>query len=161
MARWDDVQDAILREFCHMGAEACRDIIGQRTGIVRSVDATWRHANRIGASCFQFAICPRCGRKAKRLMPETGLCKACNELHRAEEQRRFNIRLSKEINMLEKGIDYEYVANKRRHDAIRQENSRLCRRHGLPGLRERKSCGDSVDLSKSLSKGRSDGQEIS
>lgn len=158
--RWTKDQDVILEEFGNLGAEACRGIIYQQTGVMRTVDATERHAYRIGVSCFQCEICPRCGKHDKKLNEKTGLCRACNELQRAEDQRRLNIRIYREIRNLENGTDYEYKANKRRNAAIRQENSRLCRKHGLPGLRERKRHGEFVDLSESLSKSMSKHQKI-
>lgn len=158
--RWTTDQEAILGEFGHLGAEACREIIYQRTGVRRTVDATWRHASRIGASCFKYVTCPRCGRHGKKLNEETGLCRACNELQRSEDQRRLNVQIYREIRNMENGTDYEYNVNKRRHDAIRQANSRLCRKHGLPGLRERKRRGEFVDLSKEMSNSSSERQEI-
>lgn len=110
---------------------------------------------------MQYSTCPRCGRKCKTLNAETGLCRACNELQRTEDQRRLNVQIYREIHALENGTDHEYIVNKRRHDAIRQENSRLCRKHGLPGLRERKRRGDFVEMSKEMSNRRSSDQEVS
>jgi len=159
MAGWTSEQNAILKECSHLGFEACRDLIYQRYGVKRSIEATKRQAYRIGASTVRYEVCPECGRKVVRLNSETGLCKACNERFRAEEQRLLNVQIIKEIRSIENGSDYEYIVNKRRHDSIRQENSRLCRRHGLPGMRDRKR-GDSVDLSLRLSNTRSSDQEV-
>ena len=159
MQPWTPDQNALLRECSHLGFEACRDLIYQRFGVMRSVEAVKRQAYRIGASTVRYEVCPECGRKVGRLNTETGLCKACNERYRAEEQRLLNVQIIKEIRSIENGSDYEYIVNKRRHAAIRKENSRLCKRHGLPGMRERKR-GDFVDLSLDLSNRRSDEQKV-
>ncbi len=157
MAGWDDEQDALLRQFGHLGAEACREIIYRRTGVARSVDATERHANRIGASLVRYETCPQCGRKVERLNKCTGLCKTCNERHLLEGQRRHNIRLLREVRRRQEDGEYERYA--REHATVRQENSRLAREHGLPTLREWKregGCEEIVDLSVEMSVPRSE-----
>ncbi len=118
--RWTPEQEEILAELASLGAEACRDAIYRRTGAMRSVGATERHANRIGVSLVRHDACPACGRRVARLRP-SGLCSACHEVHLAEVYRR-RTELLKE--MRSDGKDEAYRKGRRAYALARQQRSR-------------------------------------
>lgn len=139
--RWTREQDSILRELASFGAEACRDAIYSRTGAMRSVGATERHANRIGVSLVRFETCPRCARKVARLKSSSNLCSACHEIFLAERVREERDALLREIRS--DGNDESYEKGRRAYASARQQKSRVARRRG-----------DFVDLSVDLSVAR-------
>lgn len=76
----------MLRQCGSMGAAECRRILRAELGAKRSVKAVQHRASRIGASLFEHATCPMCGRDVKRPKP-SGLCGRCHEAARAEARK--------------------------------------------------------------------------
>lgn len=137
LARWSDEQDEILRTCGSLGVEYCVREIHRQCGVIRSAEATKRHASRIGASLLVYTICPRCGKPVKQANKQTGLCRVCNERERTERQEAFNTTIRREIREL--NDEREYQDAKRNHARIRKENSRLCRAYGIKTMREREA----------------------
>lgn len=136
MANWSSGQNRILQENGNLGARKCRDLIHKQYGIYRSVEATERHAYRIGVSVMRYQTCPGCGRPVRKLNTYSGYCQACHYKQKAQEEREFNIKLHRELSGRKNGDDsHEY---KKAYDALRQENSRLCRHNNLPNKQQRK-----------------------
>lgn len=133
-----------MREYGHRGAEYCRNLIFKQFGVYRSVQATQRHASRISAPMLQYQTCPVCGRVARKLNRNTGICEACNfdRLWReqVEEERRIREYLARG------GENNGALMAKRRYDAQRRKVARL----------RKKTCGDIVDMSTKLSSPWSD-----
>lgn len=134
--KWTKEQDEILMECGNHGPDECAEIIYARTGRRHTVEAVRRHAYRIGASLVVYSICPGCGKKAAKVNKHDGLCRTCHERELAQEQRRINSKLRAEIAALDSEDEYRRAVSE--HAKVRQENSRLCRKYGLPGKRERK-----------------------
>ena len=67
---------------------------------------------------------------------QTGLCRLCTERYHLEQERAFNEQLERERTRAEESAEFDEVRRKR--DMMRQRNSRLCRKYGLKGRRERK-----------------------
>ena len=135
MIPWTTKQDSILRELGHLGAEAVAAAIMRECGVNRSVRAVEVRASRIHASLRARPVCPDCGVVGVRLNRQSGLCPKCTELMHLEEERAFNEILQAER---EEAADEEAIAGIRRErDKMRQRNSRLCRKYGLPTRRER------------------------
>lgn len=98
---------------------------------VRSVEA---HASRIHVSLKVRSQCPECGVIDARLVRTTGMCLLCTERLHVEEERAYNELLQAEAAGVE-GAELE--ALQREYARLRQANSRLRRRYGLKGKRER------------------------
>lgn len=60
----------------------------------------------------------------------------CTERYHLEQERAFNEQLERERTHAEESAELDEVRRKR--DMMRQRNSRLCRKYGLKGRRERK-----------------------
>ncbi len=73
---------------------------------------------------------------------QTGMCPLCTERYHLEQERAFNEQLERERAACERSDELADV--RRERDKMRQRNSRLCRKYGLKGKRERKGL-DSVD----------------
>lgn len=125
MQRWTRLQDAVLWEHGHEGAERCADIIRHRYGVARTPEAVKRHAYRIGAPMVRYEICPACGGKHPYLGRD-GLCHACHNELKAEEQRRRNDELRAELRRAESAEERRRA--ERGYDAARAEATRLRRR---------------------------------
>ena len=135
MTPWTTKQDAILRELGHLGAEAVAAAILRECGVERSVHAIEHRASRIHVSLREQQVCPECGVVGVRLNRQSGLCPKCTELMHLNEEIAFNEILQAER---EAATDHEAIADIRRErDKMRQRNSRLCRKYGLPTRRER------------------------
>ncbi len=119
---WTFEQEQILREYGNLGAEECRKMIFRRTGVLRSVESTKRHAYRIGAPLIKYEICPSCGRKVRKLKP-SGLCTVCNERYLAQKQRELVSKLEQQLK--EDTSSHEYVNAKHEYDQARKAASRL------------------------------------
>ena len=73
---------------------------------------------------------------------QTGMCPLCTERYHLEQERAFIEQLERERAACERSDELADV--RRERDKMRQRNSRLCRKYGLKGKRERKGL-DSVD----------------
>ena len=65
-----------------------------------------------------------------------GMCRRCTEEYHLAQERAFNEQLERERAHAEDAADIGDV--RRERDKMRQRNSRLCRKYGLKGKRERK-----------------------
>lgn len=135
MIPWTTRQDSILRELGYLGAEAVRDAILRECGVYRTLHAVEHRASRIHVSLKVRQVCPECGVVGLRLNRQSGLCPKCTELMHLNEEIAFNEILQAER---EAATNPDEIAGIRRErDRIRQRNSRLCRKYGLPTRRER------------------------
>ena len=133
--RWDEEQDDVLRECSYRGAQYARDEIERRCGASHSVAAVEMRASRIHCSLAVQTVCPSCGAVGVNLNRATGMCRLCSERYHLEQERAFNELLEKERAEVEDSAAVE--AARRERDRLRQANSRLCRKYGLPSRRER------------------------
>ena len=132
---WTTKQDSILRAFGHLGAEGVQKAILQECGVLHSVRGIEVRASKIHASLKVRSVCPECGVVGLRLNRQSGMCARCTELMHLNEEIAFNEILERER---EEAADEAAVAEIRRErDKMRQRNSRLCRKYGLKGRRER------------------------
>lgn len=142
--RWTTGQNDTIRELGHLGVRAVRDEIRRRYGVRRSLHAVEVQASRIHASLRVQPVCPECGVVGLPLNRATGLCPRCTERQHLEEATAFNELLMRE--RMEASGERGLVGLRREYDAMRQRNSRLCRKYGLRGLAERrreaKAAGD-------------------
>jgi len=139
MTEWTTKQDSILREVSHLGAGAVRGALKRECGVERSIRAIEVRASRIHASLAVRPVCPDCGVVGVRLNRQSGLCPRCTELMHLNEEIAFNEILQEER---EAATDEAEIAGIRRErDKMRQRNSRLCRKYGLPTRRERSQGG--------------------
>lgn len=141
--RWTSEQELVLWVYGHRGPEYCRNRIFKEFGVLRSVEATKRHAARIHAPMIRYETCPECGRIERRLNRKTGVCEACNyeRLWRGQVEEAQRI-----LEQLNKGGETNGATQARRkYDAQRKKVSRI-----------RRQFGESVDLSQKTSPPRSD-----
>lgn len=131
---WTCRQEEVMREYCYLGAVGVRDAIWRECGVRRSVRSVEAHASRIHVSLKVRPRCPECGTIGVRIVRTTGMCPLCTERMHVEEERAYNELLEAEAAAVE-GPELEAV--KREYARLRQANSRLRRRYGLPGKRER------------------------
>lgn len=134
--RWTEEQDDILRSVSFRGAAFAADEIARRCGVRHSVRAVEMRASRIHCSLAIQTVCPECGAVGVVINRQTGMCRLCTERYHLEEERAFNEQLEREREIIESGGEMEEL--RRERDKLRQRNSRLCRKYGLPGKRERK-----------------------
>ena len=125
----------MIRELGHRGAVAVREEIRRRYGVERSVRAIEMQASRIHASLRVLSVCPQCGAVGVRLNRQSGMCSRCTEEEHVAEERAFNEILRREAEGCEEGPEIE--AARREYARLRQQNSRLMRKFGLKGKRER------------------------
>ena len=137
--RWDETQTELLKRFANLGADAVAEIIAQRTGVERSPESVQRKASRMGLSLRRYEVCPRCKRDVLRLDQKTGLCPVCKLEEKAGRQERFRRQLEGEAARLK--ADPEYREHLRKYQRERQNCSRICRKTGLPSMRERQKGG--------------------
>lgn len=125
MPRWSKLQDAVLWEHGHEGAERCAAIIGHRFGVARTPEAVRRHAYRIGAPIIAYEVCPRCGARVDHLSPH-GTCYACSRRELAEAQRCRNDALRAELRAnapdgaAGRKADREYAAERAKAHRLRK-----------------------------------------
>ena len=112
-----------------------REEIRRRYGVERSVRAIEMQASRIHASLRVLSVCPQCGAIGVRLNRQSGMCPRCTEEAHVAEERAFNELLHREAEGCEEGPEIE--AARREYARLRQQNSRLMRKYGLKGKRER------------------------
>ena len=132
--RWTEEQDDVLREVSFRGAAYAAAEIERRCGARHSVRAVEMRASRIHCSLAVQTVCPECGAVGVMLNRQTGMCRLCSERYHLEQERAFNEQLEREREAVENGATIEEV--RRERDRLRQRNSRLCRKYGLPGKRE-------------------------
>ena len=131
--RWTEEQDDVLREVSFRGAAFAAAEIERRCGAAHSVRAVEMRASRIHCSLAVQTMCPECGAVGVMLNRQTGMCRLCSERYHLEQERAFNEQLEREREAVENGATIEEV--RRERDRLRQRNSRLCRKYGLPGKR--------------------------
>ncbi len=131
--RWTEEQDDVLREVSFRGAAYAAAEIERRCGARHSVRAVEMRASRIHCSLALQTVCPECGAVGVMLNRQTGMCRLCSERYHLEQERAFNEQLEREREAVENGATIEEV--RRERDRLRQRNSRLCRKYGLPGKR--------------------------
>ena len=136
MARWTRRQEQILRECGHLGADFVRDRIARECGVSHSVHAVEVRASRIHASLKVLETCPECGAIGVTLNKRSGLCPLCTEQMHLREGMAFSEVLAREREAASEGPAIDEA--RRDRAKIRQQNHRLCEKHGLPGMRERK-----------------------
>ena len=93
-------------------------------------------ASRIHCSLAVQTVCPQCGAVGVKIKRQTGMCPLCTECYHLEQERAFNEQLEREREVCERSEELAEV--RRERDMMRQRNSRLCRKYGLKGRRERK-----------------------
>ena len=81
-------------------------------------------------------VCPSCGAVGVKINRQTGMCRRCTEEYHLAQERAFNEQLERERVEAEEAAAIDDV--RRARDKMRQRNSRLCRKYGLKGRRERK-----------------------
>ena len=133
--RWSEEQDDVLRECSFLGARAAADEIARRCGARHSVRAVEMRASRIHCSLAVQTVCPECGAVGVVINQQSGKCRLCTERYHLEQERAFNEQLEAERALADGGAEVDAV--RRERDKLRQRNSRLCRKYGLPGRRER------------------------
>lgn len=129
MTFWTIRQEEVMREHCYRGAAAVQEALLRECGVHRSVRAIEMHASRIHMSLRVRPQCPECGVIGTRLNRQSGMCVRCTELMHVEEERAFNELLEAEAAEVTKPEEIERL--QREYTALRQRNSRLCRKHGL------------------------------
>ena len=139
MSWWTEEQDDVLREVSYRGAEFAAAEIERRCGVAHSVRAVEMRASRIHCSLAVRTVCPSCGAVGVNLNRQTGMCRRCSEEYHLAQERAFNEQLERERVAAEEALAIDDV--RRERDRMRQRNSRLCRRYGLKGRRERRSQG--------------------
>ena len=137
MSWWTEEQDDVLREVSFRGAAYAAAEIERRCGVAHSVRAVEMRASRIHCSLAVQTVCPQCGAVGVKINRQTGMCPLCTERYHLEQERAFNEQLERERAHAEASAELEEV--RRERDMMRQRNSRLCRKYGLKGRRERKS----------------------
>ena len=136
MSAWTTKQDSILRELSYLGVDAVREALRRECGVERSIRAIEIRASRIHVSLRPLPVCPDCGVTGIRLNRQSGLCPKCTELMHLNEEIAFNEILQAER---DEATDEAAIANIRKErDKMRQRNSRLCRKHGLPTRQQRR-----------------------
>lgn len=136
MSLWTEEQDDVLREVSFRGAAFVAAEIERRCGVRHSVRAVEMRASRIHCSLAVQTVCPSCGAVGVKINRQTGMCRRCTEEYHLAQERAFNEQLERERVAAEEAADIDDV--RRERDMMRQRNSRLCRKYGLKGKRERK-----------------------
>ena len=136
MSWWTEEQDAVRREVSSGGAAHPPAEIERRCGVRHSVRAVEMRASRIHCSLAVQTVCPSCGAVGVKINRQTGMCRRCTEESHLAQERAFNEQLERERVAAEEAADIDDV--RRERDMMRQRNSRLCRKYGLQGKRERK-----------------------
>ena len=136
MSWWTEEQDDVLREVSFRGSAFAAAEIERRCGVRHSVRAVEMRASRIHCSLAVRTVCPSCGAVGVNLNRQTGMCRRCSEEFHLEQERVFNEQLERERVAAEEAAEIDDV--RRERDMMRQRNSRLCRKYGLKGKRERK-----------------------
>lgn len=132
---WTTKELDVMRANGHLGVDAVHDALLRECGTDRSARSIESQASRCHVSLRVQSVCPDCGVVGVRLNRQSGLCPACTERMHLEEEIAFNELLQREREELASEADAEAIARERA--AMRQRNSRLCRKYGLKSRRER------------------------
>lgn len=135
MMFWTVRQEEVMRENCYRGAAAVQEALLRECGVKRSIGAIEMHASRLHMSLRVRRQCPECGRVGVHLNRQSGMCAYCTELMHVEEERAFNELLEAEAAEAQNSDEIERL--RREYTALRQRNSRLCRKHGLKAKTKR------------------------
>lgn len=137
MVPWTTRELEIMRERGHLGVEAVRRAIADECGNFRSARSIESQASRCHVSLRVQQVCPECGVVGLRLNRQSGLCPRCTELMHLDEEIAFNELMEQERAEASDEREIEGIARERA--AMRQRNSRLCRKYGLKTRRERRA----------------------
>lgn len=132
---WSTGQNDVIRELGYRGVQAVHDEILDRYGVDHTLHAIEAQASRIRASLRVLDECPRCHAIGVRINRQSGLCKRCTLEEHVEEAQAFNDILEAEAAGCDDGPEVEEL--ERKWAQLRQQSSRLMRKHGLRGKRER------------------------
>jgi ribosomal protein L37AE/L43A len=135
MSVWTTAQLDAIRELGHKGVGAVHDAILERYGVEHTHRAIEVQASRIHASLKVLTECPECHALGVRINRQSGMCRRCTEAAHVAEEEAFNQLLEAEAAGCDGGPEYDELH--RRWAQLRQKNSRLMRKHGLKGKRER------------------------
>lgn len=135
MSAWTTGQNDVIRELGYQGVQVVHDAIVERFGVEHTLRAIEIQASRIHASLKVLDECPECHAVGVRVNRQSGLCRRCTEAAHVAEEEAFNQLLKAEAARCDGGPEYEELH--RRWAQLRQKNSRLMRKHGLKGKRER------------------------
>lgn len=134
--RWTEEEDDVLRAYGYEGAEGVCRRLWEECRSVRTPAAVVTRACRIKASLALRSVCPGCGATGVKINRTTGLCRKCSERQHLEEERALHEILERE--RAEAEVDSaELVAMGREREALRQANSRMCRKFGMTNRRDR------------------------
>ena len=136
MSAWTTGQNDVIREVGYRGVQAVHDEILNRYGVEHTLRAIEVQASRIHASLKVQTVCPECGVVGLRINRQTGLCAKCSEKQHLAESIAFNDLLLDE--RLDAADAREIGELRRENASMRQRNSRLCKKHGLPTKSERR-----------------------
>ena len=137
MVPWTTRELEIMRERGYLGVEAVRRAIADECGNFRSTRSIESQASRCHVRLRVQQVCPECGVVGLRLNRQSGLCPRCTELMHLAEEIAFNELLERERAEVSDEREIEGIARERA--AMRQRNSRLCRKYGLKTRRERRA----------------------
>jgi endogenous inhibitor of DNA gyrase (YacG/DUF329 family) len=133
---WTTRELEVMREHCYLGADGVAEALRRECGTERSRRSIESQASRYHVSLKVRQVCPECGAVGVRLNRQSGLCPLCTERMHLAEEVAFNEVLEREREEIEAaGGDLEEI--RRERDAMRQRNSRLCRKYGLKSRRQR------------------------
>lgn len=135
MTPWTTREIEIMREQGHRGVAAVQEAIRRECGTFRSVRSIESQASRCHVSLKVQTVCPECGLVGVKLNRQSGMCRRCTEKMHLAEEISFNELLQREREEAAGGADADEIARERA--AMRQRNSRLCRKYGLPSRRDR------------------------
>lgn len=121
--RWSDDEDSIIEAFASLGVRGVQQALMQ-DGYDRTQGAIKMRASRLGLSLIAYQVCPKCGRRRKKLH-RSGFCDLCAKRDLITAQAVRNRELRAEV-MREK--DEELIKAKRQYNAIRGRNLRLQRK---------------------------------
>ena len=134
---WTTLQNEVLRAYGHEGATGVQKRLVAECGVTRSIRAIEMQASRIHASLRVRGCCPECGVVGVYLNRQTGLCTRCTERQHVTEASAFNALLRRELEEIKNDPSTE--ENRREYNRLRQENSRICRKHGLANKSQREA----------------------
>ena len=133
---WTSGQEEMLRANAHMGARMCRDLIYEEYGIYREIEATKRHALRIGVSLRKYEICPKCGGRSLEVEQATGFCKVCFMKSKVRQEKALQQQMRREALRKE---NHEYSEARRQYLTLQRANQRFAKTNNLPNKRQRKA----------------------